>query len=65
MDSLEETVSELQEALRTASEAGASGNEARLQEEIETLKVIIHVFDDSTCTKLLKYVHILPVYSAS
>ena len=38
---MEETVSELQEALRTASEAGASGNEARLQKEIETLKVII------------------------
>lgn len=65
MDSLEETVSELQEALRTASEAGASGNEASLQEEIETLKVITHVFDDSASTKLLKYVHILHVYSAS
>ena len=38
---MEETVSELQEALRTASEAGASRNEARLQKEIETLKVII------------------------
>lgn len=62
---MEETVSELQEALRTASEAGASGNEASLQEEIETLKVITHVFDDSASTKLLKYVHILHVYSAS
>ena len=41
---MEETLSEVQEALRTSSEAR---NEASLQEEIEALKVIIRSYDDS------------------
>ena len=44
---MEETLSEVQEASRTSSEASANRNEASLQEEIETLKVI-HMMIDST-----------------
>ena len=43
---MEETLSEVQEASRTSSEASANRNEASLQEEIETLKVI-HMMIDS------------------
>lgn len=51
---MEETLSEVQEASRTSSEASANRNEASLQEEIETLKVI-HMMIDSAQSQKYAY----------